>query len=151
MINANQAIAFFTPDQAQRIKELSDNAFEFSAWNGSTYYSPADFLSGMFVWGDTPEGHTYWQSVGARADLRFTDTLYDEGGETIVTLFDIVYDTDDEEVDGLPVQMAVTARDLGYEEGTEQTLEDYVAEHGADYVSDATGWAVIGFTFEITK
>ncbi|NDF13365.1 MAG: hypothetical protein EB060_11205 [Proteobacteria bacterium] len=151
MINANQAIAFFTPDQAQRIKERSDNIFENSVRNGFTYYSPADFLSGMFVWEDTPEGHTYWQSVGARADLRFTDTLYNEDDETTVTLFDIVYDTDDEEVDGLPTEMAVTARDLGYEEGSEETLEEYVTEHGADYVSDATGWAVIGFTFEITK
>lgn len=151
MINANQAIAFFTPEQAELIKDYSKGQFESALQVDEGYPNPSSFLSYMFVWEDTPEGHTYWQSVGARADLKFTDTLYNEDDETTVTLFDIVYDTDDEEVDDLPTQMAVTARDLGYEEGSEETLEEYVTEHGADYISDATGWAVIGYSFEITK
>ncbi len=67
----------------------------------------------------------------------------------IITFSQIQYDTDGEVVEGLPTVITTNSNEIGYSEYDDGDLEWYVAEYGADYISDHTGWLVNGFNFEI--
>jgi len=71
MLNANQAIAHFTDEQAKKIVDRSNGSFEKAVKEGRTFSNPSWFLLHMFSWMGSPEGYAYWQSVGASADLEF--------------------------------------------------------------------------------
>jgi hypothetical protein len=65
-----------------------------------------------------------------------------------IILSEIDYDTDGEDID-LPKEIVTSPEEMGYDESEDGDLEEYIAEHGADYISDTTGWLVEGFNFKI--
>ena len=65
-----------------------------------------------------------------------------------IILSEIDYDTDGEDID-LPKEIVITPEEMGYDESEDGNIEEYIAEHGADYISDTTGWLVEGFNFKI--
>jgi hypothetical protein len=64
-----------------------------------------------------------------------------------IKYFDIQWDTDNEEVE-LPTEVELVA-DVGDDELEGITVEEWVAENGADLLSDDYGWCVSAYNFEI--
>ena len=62
-------------------------------------------------------------------------------------LFDIVYDDDGEEWDRIGHIIMPIPKTLR----TKKLAEMYVWAHGADYISDKTGWCVKGFNFDVVR
>jgi hypothetical protein len=63
-------------------------------------------------------------------------------------LFDICYDTDGEDIDGLPPYLVM---EVPSEIKTMREANDWVWQEGADYISDHTGWCVKGFNFDVVR
>lgn len=68
-----------------------------------------------------------------------------------VKLFDIEYDTDEEQVSGLPNEIITTLEEMGWDEDIDGSPEEYISEYGADYISDKTAWLVFRFKYELVK
>lgn len=63
-----------------------------------------------------------------------------------VKLYDIVYDTDGDDID-LPIEIVTTLDEMGCD--VNEDADEFIKEHGADYISDVTGWLVNSFCYEI--
>lgn len=65
-----------------------------------------------------------------------------------VKFFNIRYDTDGENISGIPEEVNTTMEEMGWDEDV-WDVEDFINEHGADFISDKTGWCVFGYEYKI--
>ena len=74
-------------------------------------------------------------------------TLKDINGDMTIRFYEIEYDTDGEELDGLPYELYFTLSELNWEKG--DRVDDMVEGLGADKISDETGFCVLGFNWDL--
>lgn len=67
-----------------------------------------------------------------------------------ITLSNIEYDTDGEVIDNLPEVIHTTPEEMSYTE-EDGDINEFVSMNGADFISDKTGFCVIGFLWDIVK
>lgn len=67
---------------------------------------------------------------------------------TKVTLYEIDYDTDGEDIDDLPGEINTTLEEMGWD--GEENPDEFIYVNGADFISDQTGWLVNGFYHKLS-
>lgn len=65
-----------------------------------------------------------------------------------VKIFNINYDTDGEEISDITKEFDTTLEEMGWS-ANENDVSEFMSERGADYISDKTGWCVVGFNYEL--
>lgn len=65
---------------------------------------------------------------------------------TKVKFYDIDYDTDGENIN-LPIEINTTLDEMGYD--VDEDADEFIKEHGAEYISNTTGWCVNSFSFNV--
>lgn len=64
-----------------------------------------------------------------------------------VKIFNINYDTDGEEISDITKEFDTTLEEMGW--GANENVSEFISEHGADFISDKTGWCVLSFQYEL--